>query len=85
MKTYLFTVTLADVAITSLDMADAIFVAGADDSSVGSREGLVTVDFDREAESLDDAIRSAIGDLAKAGYTAARVELHNETLRLLSA
>ena len=44
---------------------DVIDVAGCDDASVGSCEGLVTVDFDREAESLGDA--SAVKDAAKAG------------------
>jgi predicted RNase H-like HicB family nuclease len=52
MKTYSFDVILDAVTELTDDMADALFEAGCDDAGVGSCEGVVTVHFDREAESL---------------------------------
>lgn len=75
LKSYAFTIVLAGVDELSDAMIDAIYVAGCDDAGVGSCEGLVTVDFDREAESLGDAIGSAVKDVAKAGLAVARVEV----------
>jgi len=73
MKTYEFTVVLANVTEITDDMADALFEAGCDDCSPGSSEGIVEIDFDREAASLEEAIRSAIANVQTAGYTAKRV------------
>ena len=42
---------------------------------MGSRNGAVFVDFEREAECLGDAVGSAIKAVEKAGYKAARVEI----------
>jgi hypothetical protein len=74
-KTYSFTLILAAVTEMTVDMADALFEAGCDDSSPWSSEGVVSVAFDREAESLGDAIGSAIKNVEAAGYTVARVDV----------
>ena len=66
-KTYSFALILAGVTEITVDMADALFEAGCDDASPGSCEGIVSVDFDRDAESLGDAVGSAIKDVARAG------------------
>ena len=42
-----------------LEMSDAIFEAGCDDSTPGVSCGVVFVDFDREAKTLREAIESA--------------------------
>ncbi len=73
LKTYAFSVVLAGVDELSKKIADAVFEAGCDDAGVGSCEGVVTVDFDREADSPGDAIGSAVNDLANAGFAVARV------------
>ena len=52
LKTYSFTVVLDGVTENTGEMADAIYEAGCDDAGVGSCDGVVTIDFDREAESL---------------------------------
>ena len=45
------------------------------DSSTGAVDGVWRVDFDREANSLDDAIGSAAADLRRLGLGILRVEL----------
>lgn len=57
-----------------LEMSDAIFEAGCDDSTPGVSCGVVFVDFDREAKTLREAIESAVADVEKSGYHVARVE-----------
>jgi hypothetical protein len=41
---------------------------------IASSEGIAAVGFTRQATSLDEAIRSAIADIARAGYAVDRVE-----------
>ena len=41
---------------------------------LGSRGGVVYLDFDREADSLQAAVSSAIRDVRKAGYRVSRIE-----------
>ena len=42
---------------------DALFEAGCDDATVGRTDGVQYIDFDREAESLGEAINSAVRDV----------------------
>jgi hypothetical protein len=51
-----------------MEMADALYEAGCDDCTPGKSCGVIRVMFDREAESLEAAIRSAIRDVHSAGY-----------------
>ncbi len=44
---------------------DAIFEAGCDDATVGRTDGVQFIDFDRDAESLGEAIFSAVQDVEK--------------------
>lgn len=71
--TFAFRVTLAEVDAITDAMTDALYEAGCDDAGVGSCAGVVTIDFDREAPSLGQAIDSALADIARAGYRVARV------------
>ena len=75
MQTFIFTCQIADLSDFDLELADSIHAAGADDCSIGSRDGVVTIDFDREAETLDQALRTAIDDLAKVGLRVSDVRL----------
>src|SRR4051794_22509929 len=79
MRTYSFTLTLAGVDVMTPEMAEALFEAGCDDSTPGSRAGVVLVHFNREAESLGDALGSAVKDVEKAGYKVARAEVEEAT------
>ncbi len=46
-------------------VADALFEAGCDDALLGSRDGVQYLGFDREAESLSQAVRSALADVER--------------------
>jgi hypothetical protein len=72
-KLYAFTLMLSGVDELTPEMADAIFAAGCHDATPWSREGCVAIGFDREAESLGDAIGSAVKDVQRAGYAVARI------------
>lgn len=75
MKEYEFTVILAGAPELTEDLADRLFAAGCDDGSPGSCEQVVSIDFHRDAQSLEEAIRSAIADVRAAGCTVAKVEI----------
>src|SRR3954453_21768090 len=75
MKTYEFDVILKGVREISDATAGALFDAGCDDATPSSQGGLARVHFDREAPSLEDAIRSAVAQVQSAGLTVARVEM----------
>jgi hypothetical protein len=68
LTTYNFEVTLADERVATEELAGALFAAGCDDASVSSCNGVVTVEFDREAPTLRDALDSAAADIEQAGY-----------------
>jgi len=73
-KTYTFDVILS-VAEISDAQCDALYDAGCDDGTVVTREGTTHIAFDREAESLEAAVRSAVADVRAAGLEVARVEM----------
>jgi hypothetical protein len=64
-----FTLILEGVEVTD-DVADALYEAGCDDALFGSSDGVVFLDFNREAPSLREAVLSAIADVEKAGVGA---------------
>lgn len=74
MKTHQFTLILAGVSELTAEAANALYEAGCDDATLCARNGTMYVHFDRDAQSLDDALRSAIDDVRSAGYQVARVE-----------
>ena len=71
MKTYEFTLFLPDV---DDETADAIY-GKCKDSSLGKCSGTTYVAFDREADSLESAIDSAVADLKSAGVQPLRLEM----------
>jgi hypothetical protein len=80
MATYRFTVILAGLNEISDDLAEALFETGCDDGSPWSSQGVAAVGFDREAESFEQAVRSAIADVQKAGCHVAWVKIEPEDL-----
>jgi hypothetical protein len=72
---YDFTVTLAGVDDLTVEVADALYEAGCDDATPCSEGPVVYLHFHREAESLGDAIGSAVKNVARAGFSVARVEV----------
>lgn len=74
MKTYEFSLVLTASEVTDAD-CDRLFEAGCDDGSVVTRSGTTYVMFDRKAESLEEALRSAIAQVRAAGLDVARIEM----------
>jgi len=84
MHTYSFKVILGDRAEMTEDLAEALAAAGCDDGLSGSSGGVAEVIFDREAESLEQAVRSAIADVQQAGCRVAHVEIAPEDITMLA-
>jgi len=75
MNKYEFVLILSESIDLTDDVADALFEAGCDDGSPGTSNGVFSIDFHRRANSLEEAIRSAIEDVRSAGFNVARVEM----------
>lgn len=80
MTRYRFEVTLADCREISEDLAEALFVAGCDDATPVSSNGVARLGFSREADSLEAAIRLAVADVLKAGCRASSVRIDADDL-----
>ncbi len=78
MKTYTFTIAVTDQTADGFeDLAEALYEAGCDDATVSLCEGTVSIDFDREAETMDEALRSAVKQVESVGCVVARVEIED--------
>ena len=75
MKTYEFDVILDQVTEITDDQADALFAAGCDDGTPTCCNGLAWIHFDREAATLEAAIRLAISQVQSVGFRVGKVEL----------
>ena len=67
MKTYTFTLLLSGATKLQEDLEDRFFESGCDDALLSFRDGVFYIDFDREAESMQEAILSAILDVERVG------------------
>ena len=79
MKTHSFTFYLTAEDVTAEDCS-SLYESGCDDGTIVSRSGQTMIHFDRDAESLEDAIRSAVRDVQKAGFEVARLEMDSAEL-----
>lgn len=61
-----FTLILKDVDENTLNLEDSLYEAGCDDALINFRAGAVYLDFHREADSLEQAVLSAIDDVESA-------------------
>ena len=73
MKRYDFTLVLSKGTELTDQLVEDLYEAGCDDGSPGSRGGTVMVTLHREAESLEQAIRSGIADVQKASCSVAGI------------
>ncbi len=79
MRTYTFHVSLGGIEPAD-EMANRLYEAGCDDGTLVMRSGVTSVVFDRDAPSLEEAIRSAVADVSKAGYPPKGVTIEPEAL-----
>jgi hypothetical protein len=77
MKEHEFTLVL----LREPDEAQADKLYGVvDDGTIATIAGTPQILFHREAPSLEEAIRSAVGDVRSAGFEVARVEMQPDML-----
>jgi hypothetical protein len=72
MKEHQFTLILA--ADPTEEEADRLYGAF-NDGTISTIAGVPQIHFHREASSLEEALRSALGDVNAAGFAVQRVEL----------
>jgi hypothetical protein len=77
MKEHEFTLVLT--ADPNEDEAEKLY-ARINDGTISTIAGLPQIHFHREATSLEEAIRSAIGDVRAAGFNVTRVEMEPDAL-----
>lgn len=82
MNKYYFRANLRGQGEESDEMSEAIFAAGCDDATVGSRDGVAFALFARQAASLEQAVRSALSQLQAAGYPAKEIIMEADSLPL---
>jgi hypothetical protein len=74
-----FTLVIANDNIAD-EQVNALYEAGLDEGTVSTSRGVTRIDVAREADSLESAIRSAIGQVNLAGLTVATVEIEADRL-----
>jgi predicted DNA-binding transcriptional regulator AlpA len=84
-RTFTFTLLIEGPDLQDEDRLAALFEAGCDDATFGSRDSLQFADFDREASSLAEALRSAIRDIKSAVPEAHVVRVEPEEFVSLKA
>jgi hypothetical protein len=75
MNKYEFSLVLKGSPELTEDIAGELFEAGCDDGSPGTCDGMFSIDFHREGESLEAAVNSAIQNVKSAGYEVDRIEI----------
>lgn len=84
MITHEFTLIVEGPDLQDDSYADALFEAGCDDATIGSVAGIQYLDFDREAESLADAVFEATEAIERAVPGARVVHLEPDDLVSMS-
>jgi hypothetical protein len=74
-RVFEFTFTIDVPGEFTVETADRLYEAGCDDATFGTSNGVHFGTFHREADSLGDAIGSAVKDVERAGLSVARVEI----------
>jgi hypothetical protein len=74
-KKYEFSLILKESPELTEEIADELFEAGCSDGTPGTCNGVFSIDFHREADSLEAAINSAIKNVGAAGYDVEHVQI----------
>jgi hypothetical protein len=80
MAKYEFTLILSGSPELTEEAAERLFAAGCDDGTPGTCNGVFSIDFHRQAPSLEEAICSALTNVKSAGYEVERVEIEAEAV-----
>ena len=79
MQSHEFTLILSVEEVTD-DQCNALYEAGCDDGTISTSERVTRIDFCRDAPTLEEAIRSAIGNVNVARLQVARVEIEADAI-----
>ncbi len=79
MQSHEFTLILSVEEATD-DQCNALYEAGCDDGTISTSERVTRIDFCRDAPTLEEAIRSAIGKVNAAALQVARVEIEADAI-----
>ncbi len=74
MNSYEFSIVATGLPIDGDEWEDNFYEAGCDDALVGLQRGLFVLDFNRQADTLAEAVESACADIRRAGATIVRIE-----------
>jgi hypothetical protein len=74
MKTFEFSIIASGLDPEADDFESRFYDHGCDDALVGVSKGRIIIDFTREAETIEDAIASAVENVKTAGATVERIE-----------
>ena len=76
MKTYSFTLIISGVAEITPELADALYSSTKGDIEMNQRDGIIFLEFERTASTLQDAVTSAIREVegTDVGVRVVRVE-----------
>jgi hypothetical protein len=85
MANFTFTLLIDGPDLQSDENLEALFEAGCDDATIGSRDHIQYADFDREAATLAEAIASAIRDVQTAVPNARVLRVEPEEFVSLTA
>jgi hypothetical protein len=72
---YEFTIVLCGIDQLTDAVAEAIYEAGCADATISSVSSVVSLDFDRFAASLGEAIGSAVDEVGRAGFQVSRITI----------
>ncbi len=79
MQTYCFTIHLAD-RFENEELCDRIYGVCDDSTATRDGEGRLLLEFDRDAKTLEDAIRSALADVTSVGATPRSISIETSDL-----
>jgi hypothetical protein len=79
MQPHEFTLILSAEEVTD-DQCNALYQAGCDDGTISTSQRVTRIDLCREAPTLEEAIRAAIGNVNAAGLQVARVEIEADAI-----
>jgi hypothetical protein len=82
MKKYDFTLVPRGAPELTEELADQLFSAGCSDGTPGMCCGETMIDFHREAESLEDGLRSAIVQVNSVGCVVERAQIEVNSFAL---
>lgn len=68
------------VGEVSDDQCSALYEAGCDDGTISTSGQITRIEFCRDAATLEEAIRSAIGNVNAAGLQVAKVEIDADAI-----